>query len=227
MPLQPSSSLLLRLRRALETPREDRPFASGWISGTLALVLGLAGLLLMVALHVPAFLMTPELGLVRASAVTRPALHLVLIIAYALALLSLILRDRKMLGFLAMAVTLSATLIGLPAASAAAPAAGGLFVGLDFFVLNLLFLGFVYVPLERYEPNRPEQVVLRAEWREDLLSFVRHLSPAAAALAARLWRAGTGSARLRSAIPVSVPPVRRRSATVNERGIVLADRCRI
>jgi len=46
------------------------------------------------------------------------------------------------------------------------------YFGLDFFVLNLLFTGFLFIPLERMAPHIPEQTVFRAEWREDLFYYL-------------------------------------------------------
>jgi sterol desaturase/sphingolipid hydroxylase (fatty acid hydroxylase superfamily) len=46
-----------------------------------------------------------------------------------------------------------------------------IYFGLDFFVLNVVFGGVLFVPLERLFPKRAEQPVFRTEWREDLLYY--------------------------------------------------------
>ncbi|KIT15348.1 hypothetical protein [Jannaschia aquimarina] len=46
-------SFLRALMTQLETPREARPFGSGWLSGSLALLAALAGLLLVVIRWLP------------------------------------------------------------------------------------------------------------------------------------------------------------------------------
>lgn len=46
-----------------------------------------------------------------------------------------------------------------------------IYLGLDYFVLNLVFMGLVFIPIERILGKR-EQAIFRAEWREDLLYFL-------------------------------------------------------
>ena len=98
-------------------------------------------------------------------------LYFVLIAGFALAALSLILRKDKTLGGAAMAVTMLATMIGsLPAHRDYR--IEGIFFGLDFFILNVLFTGALFIPIERLFPQNPDQPVLRDEWREDLFYYL-------------------------------------------------------
>ena len=160
------------LRNELEAPREERPFGSGWLSGTLALLAGLAGLFLVVALRHPSLFTLPELGAIRQQPLFTPAVYLVLLAAYVLAAISLLLRPEKVLGVTAMGVTLLASIIGTLPATVLPGEGTGIFFGLDFFVLNVLFIGFLFVPLERLFPEHPEQTLFRDEWREDLFYYL-------------------------------------------------------
>ncbi|GLS45738.1 sterol desaturase family protein [Methylobacterium brachythecii] len=161
---------LSNLVAELEQPRSERPFGSGWLSGSAALLCAVTATLMVVALRNPDLLTTPELAMVRDSALFRPFLYLVLITGYVLSALSLALRPDKTLGFTAMAATLLASFIGsLP--THASFKLEGAFLGLDFFVLNVLFMGFLFVPLERLFPRNRDQVLLREEWREDLFYY--------------------------------------------------------
>lgn len=47
-----------------------------------------------------------------------------------------------------------------------------LYLGLDFFVLRMIFTGLLFVPLETFFPRWKEQPVFRQEWREDLFYFL-------------------------------------------------------
>jgi lathosterol oxidase len=47
----------------------------------------------------------------------------------------------------------------------------GPFLGLDWFLLNLILYSLVYVPLERAFAKHPEQGTFRDEWRTDLAYF--------------------------------------------------------
>lgn len=164
------TSYLARLGAELERPRSERPFGSGWLSGAGGLLAGITAILMVIALRNPDLLTVPQLALVRDSALFRPAIYLVLIVGYVLSILSLILRTDKLLGFTAMTATLLAGLVGsLP--THASLQVEGVFLGLDFFVLNVLFMGFLFVPLERLFPQNRDQTLLREEWREDLFYY--------------------------------------------------------
>lgn len=166
------SGYFQKFMRDLESPREVRRFGSGWLSGFFALLLAISGLLMVVALRFPDWFATPELQVVKDWGGFRLAIHLTLLAAYALALLSLLLRTRKVLGFTALMVALSATLLGGANVQPGETASLGIFFGLDFFIVNLLATGFMFAPLERLLPHRREQRLFRTEWREDLFYFL-------------------------------------------------------
>ena len=161
-----------KLQSELETPREQRPFGTGWISGTLGLAAAIAGLTFVVALKFPDVFSTPELQRITFSSWFRFVIFFFLISAFLLAALSMILRERKTLGVATLAVTLLATLLGGLHIAPPAGQTAGLFLGLDFFIVNVIFLGFIFIPLERLFPHRPEQTVFRTEWREDLFYYL-------------------------------------------------------
>jgi sterol desaturase/sphingolipid hydroxylase (fatty acid hydroxylase superfamily) len=168
----PGRGYLGQLMRDLESPREVRRFGSGWLSGFFALLLAISGFLMVVALRFPSWLSTPELEVVRDWAGFRPAIHGILLLSYALALLSLLLRPRKVLGASALIIGIAAALLGGAQVQPEETASLGIFFGLDFFVVNLLATGLMFAPLERLFPRRREQRLFRAEWREDLFYYL-------------------------------------------------------
>lgn len=163
---------LTKLVHDLEAPADVRRFGSGWLAGFFGLLLALSGLAMVVALRFPAWFATPDLELVRGWGGFRGVLHLILLAGYALSLLSLVLRSRKVLGLTGLLVALAASLLGGASAEAAEVNSWGIFFGLDFFVVNLLATGFMFAPLERFVPHRGEQRLFRQEWREDLFYFL-------------------------------------------------------
>ncbi|MDR3375588.1 MAG: sterol desaturase family protein [Ancalomicrobiaceae bacterium] len=164
------SRLRMMLRRELEAPQDLRRFGTGWISGTFAVLAGSVSLLLALANRYPDILLISELEVVRQHPAFQAAIYFVLIAAYALSILSLILRDNKTLGIFAMTLTLAASLLGsLPPRHVGSI---GVSVGLDYFVLNTLFIGFLFVPFERMVPHRRDQSIFRTEWREDLFYYL-------------------------------------------------------
>lgn len=172
LPCMKPHDVRLKIRRELEAPPALQRFGSGWISGVLGLVLGVAGLFIVLSLLAPGTFSMPELQRFHDRAAFRLALHGLLIGAFLCSALSLALRRDRTLGTAGLAATLVAALIGGSHATAVAPDVTPLFLGLDFFVLNVLFTGFLFVPVERIFPHRPDQAIFREEWREDLFYYL-------------------------------------------------------
>jgi len=170
--MNPLHEARLSLRRELEAPAALRRFGSGWISGVLGLVLGVAGLLLVLSLRAPGLFAMAETRAFQDAVWFRLALHILLLAAFALSALSLALRPSKMLGTCGIAATLIAALLGGSRATALVPDATPLFFGLDWFVLNVLFTGFLFIPIERLFPRQAGQAIFRDEWREDLFYYL-------------------------------------------------------
>lgn len=165
-------NFLQRLARDLEAPIEARGFGTGWFSGFFGLILAIAGLCFVAALRWPAWAGMPELGTVRDLSTFRLAVHGVLIAAYALALLSLLLRPRKALGATALAIALTATILGGSAVQPDETRNWGIFFGIDFFAVNMVATGLMFAPLERVFPRISSQRLFRQEWREDLFYYL-------------------------------------------------------
>jgi sterol desaturase/sphingolipid hydroxylase (fatty acid hydroxylase superfamily) len=99
-------------------------------------------------------------------------LHILLLTAFALAAVSLVLRKGKLLGTVGISLTLLAAMLGGSQSAAVAPDVTPLYLGLDFFVLRILFTGFLFIPLERIFAQWKEQPIFRTEWREDLFYYL-------------------------------------------------------
>jgi sterol desaturase/sphingolipid hydroxylase (fatty acid hydroxylase superfamily) len=166
------ADILKSLRKDLEAPIEARGFGTGWFAGFFAVLLAFAGLGMVLALRYPALLSTPQLAAVRDWSGFRPLVHIVILGAYALALISLLLRPRKALGFTALGLALVAGLLGGSGAEAREVHDWGIFFGLDFFVLNLVMSGLMFAPIERFFPHIDRQRLFRIEWREDLFYYL-------------------------------------------------------
>lgn len=91
-----------------------------------------------------------------------------------LACVNMILRRNRVLGFSAIVVVFLATVLG-ETSNASLPAsanAGLVNLGLDWFALNILFTGILFVPLEKIFGRLSDQPLFRSEWREDLFYFL-------------------------------------------------------
>lgn len=163
-----------KVRGDLESPPEQRRLGTGWLSGVAALVASVAGLLFVLCLRFPGVLTIPQVRPYYDSPAFRLALHFLLIAAFTLGVLSVALRVNKVLGFTAITVTLLATILGgsrTHAAGTGGELVHGAFLGLDWFVLNVIFTGLLFIPVERLFAHRRDQPLFRVEWREDLLYY--------------------------------------------------------
>lgn len=186
-----------------ELDSTDRKFGSGWISGTLGILLASMGLAAVICFLYPDLLTLQELryGFYRENLYwIRPLLFGVLTVAYLLGITNLALRKNKTLGFTTLGLALTASLLGGASAEATQDIRGDVSLGLDFFFLNLIMLGALFIPLERIF-KKVDQRILRYEWREDLLYFfisklfvqfltLLSLTPALTILANTQWASG-------------------------------------
>ncbi len=160
------------LRADLQAEKADRRFGSGWISGVLALFLAMAGLIGVLCLRFPQVLTTEMVRGQYDVPLIRVLLHVDLILGFGLAVLNLALRRQKIMGFAAITGVLVATLLGGSQAESTGALATGIYFGLDWFLLNLAFLGIIFIPLERFFARLPDQSIFRQDWRADLFYFL-------------------------------------------------------
>lgn len=164
--------ILNKIITQLETPRDERPLGSGWLSGSLALLAAISGFLIVLLRWFPETFSYPEIAFIQDSNVVSFFLRFTLLSGYALSLLSLILSVRKTLGWTALAISVVASLMATTQPTFAGDAPQSIYFGLDFFIINVLLVGFLFVPLERFFPARAEQIVFREEWREDMFYYL-------------------------------------------------------
>lgn len=161
---QPSSSQPL-------SAAEPTHFGSGWISGVFSTALGVIGLGAVLCFHYPSLLTMPALRSLYPIPYVRALLHLVLVGSFLLGVLSILLRQSKALGLTGITFTLVAALLGGSRVPIEGELIEGPFLGLDWFLLNLIGYSLVFIPLERLFAQRPDQPVLRHGWRTDLVYF--------------------------------------------------------
>jgi len=156
----------------------DTRFGSGWISGTLSIAfagLGYGGVL---CLLFPWLLTTPDARGLYPLPLVRALIHALLVAGFGLGVLSVLLRRREpKAGLTGILLALAAALLGGAGAPVGTMRATPAYVGLDWFLLNVLLLALIFVPLERLVPLRPAQRVFRPGWQTDLGYFaVSHLA---------------------------------------------------
>jgi sterol desaturase/sphingolipid hydroxylase (fatty acid hydroxylase superfamily) len=150
---------------------EPTAFGHGWISGYLSALFAIIGLGAVLCFHFPQFLTMPELRHYYPVPYIRALLHVLLVAAFLLGLVSLLLRKNKALGVIGMTLTLIAALLGGSGVPLNGELTDGPFLGLDWFLLNLILYSALYIPMERLFARRPEQPVFRPQWNVDLTYF--------------------------------------------------------
>lgn len=158
-----------RRRLSLAT-HEPTSFGTGFISGLVSAILGIAAFGVVLSLRSPEYLGLDEMRELHALPWARALIHVALVTAFLLGSVSAMLRVNKALALTGIGFTLAAALLGGSQASAGDDGATpGL--GVDFMVLNLMLYSAVFVPLERLFALRPEQPVFRRQWLVDLTYF--------------------------------------------------------
>jgi sterol desaturase/sphingolipid hydroxylase (fatty acid hydroxylase superfamily) len=166
----PPAAAAPRAHVSLQTS-EPIAFGHGWISGFLSALFGVVGLGAVLCFHFPDLLTMPRLRAYYPLPYIRATLHVLLVASFLLGVLSVCLRRNKALGLIGMTATVVAALLGGSRVPITGELRDGPFLGLDWFLLNLIVYSALYVPLERFFALRPEQPTFRPQWRVDLTYF--------------------------------------------------------
>jgi lathosterol oxidase len=165
---------LARQRRqvhvALETT-EPMSFGYGFISGLISAILGITGFGIVLSLRFPQYLAYAQVRPLHSFEYLRAAIHVVLVASFLLGSVSAFLRTNKTLALTGIGFTLAAALIGGSRVPIGTDDGRASWLGVDFFVLNLILYSAVFVPLERVFALRADQPVFRRHWLLDLTYF--------------------------------------------------------
>ncbi len=178
---------------------------AGRRTGRAALWLASLSLLTVLCFHYPELLTTPDLRAHYPMDVVIALLRTALSLAIVLGATSILLGGPARNPLLALALGLSAVWLGGYAVEARSPGPSHYYLGLDWFVLDVLILAVIFIPLERLAPHDPEQPLLRPGYRTDLVYFfVNHLliqMTVWATLAPAMWLFGfSADSALRAAV---------------------------
>jgi sterol desaturase/sphingolipid hydroxylase (fatty acid hydroxylase superfamily) len=158
-------------RLALQTT-EPTSFGHGFISGIVSAILGITAFGLVLALRFPHLFGLAELRPLRSFAYLQALIQLSLLASFLLGAVSAWLRTNKVLALTGLVFTLAASMLGgSQAATLASEGTARPWLGIDFFVLNLLLYSGAFVPLERLFALRADQPVFRRDWPLDLTYF--------------------------------------------------------
>jgi sterol desaturase/sphingolipid hydroxylase (fatty acid hydroxylase superfamily) len=144
----------------------------GLVSGVIALTLAILCFLGVLAFHFPEYLTTPQLRKSYDVAVLRQVMYWAMVLAGGIALFNIVFRRARWLAFGAF------VLIGLTLALGGHKVPVNDFpdntpyIGLDWFILDLLGSTLIFVFIEKLFALRKDQPVFRPEWQTDLHHFI-------------------------------------------------------
>ncbi|HWI11496.1 MAG TPA: sterol desaturase family protein, partial [Burkholderiaceae bacterium] len=161
-----------KLNKLSESHGALRP-GKGLVSGVIALSLAILCFLGVLAFHWPQYLTTPQLRQSYNVDVMRLLLFWAMVLAGAIALYNIISGRARWLAFAAF------VLIGLSLALGGhkVPVDSNFpdhtpYIGLDWFILDLLGSSLIFIFIEKLFAHRKDQPVFRAEWQTDFHHFV-------------------------------------------------------
>ncbi len=150
---------------------EPTPLGSGFASGLVSAILGIAGFGAVLCLRFPQYLTHASLRPLYSLEYLRAIIHVTLVASFLLGSVSAFLRANKALALIGIGFTLAAALLGGSQVPVDTDLRDQSWLGLDFFVLNLMLYSAVFIPLERLFARRVDQPVFRRQWIVDLTYF--------------------------------------------------------
>jgi sterol desaturase/sphingolipid hydroxylase (fatty acid hydroxylase superfamily) len=162
---------LRKLNQLSESHGELRT-GKGMVSGVIALVLAVSCFLGVLAFHFPQYLTTPELRKSYNVDVMRQLLYWSMVIAGGLALFNIVRGRARWLALAAFALIALAALLGGHKVPVNDFADNTPYIGLDWFVLDLLGSSLIFIFIEKLFALRREQPVFRPEWQTDVHHFI-------------------------------------------------------
>lgn len=146
-------------------------FGQGVIATIIAFTLGVLCLLAVLAFRFPEYLTTPELRHQYSVDVLRWLMFGGLLVAGGLALANLLLGVRRNLNLVAFACVIAALALGGSRVPVGEFPDDTPYIGLDWFILDLLGSTLIFIVLEKLFPLYRNQLVFRKEWQTDLKHF--------------------------------------------------------
>jgi predicted cobalt transporter CbtA len=156
--------LIDKLNRLSKSHGTLRP-GKGMISGVIALGLAILCFLGVLAFHFPEYLTTPELRKSYGVDVMRLLLFWSLVLSGALALLDIVMGRARWLALTAFVLIGISLALGGHKVPVNDFADDTPYIGLDWFVLDVLGSTLIFVFIEKLFALRKEQPVFRPEWQ--------------------------------------------------------------
>jgi sterol desaturase/sphingolipid hydroxylase (fatty acid hydroxylase superfamily) len=160
-----------KLNQLTESHGELRP-GKGLISGIIALSLAILCFLGVLAFHFPEYLTTPQLRQSYNVDVIRKIMYGALVIAGGIAIFNTVFGRARWLALAAFVLVALTALLGGHKVPVNDFADNTPYIGLDWFILDLLGSSLIFIFVEKLFALRKQQPVFRAEWQTDFHHFI-------------------------------------------------------
>ena len=155
---------LLQSSGALQTGK-------GLVSGIVAALLGFLCFLGVLAFHYPQYLTTPELRHMYSVDAIRHLLFGALVLAGSIATTNMVLGRRRGINLVALVFVITSVTLGGSHVPVADFPDHTPYIGLDWFILDLLGSTVIFIVIEKIFPLYKGQVIFRPEWQTDMVHF--------------------------------------------------------
>jgi sterol desaturase/sphingolipid hydroxylase (fatty acid hydroxylase superfamily) len=145
---------------------------TGMTSGVIALTLAILCLLGVLAFHFPEYLTTPQLRKSYDVDAMRLVMYWAMVIAGSIALFNIVFGRVRWLSFSAFTLIALTLVLGGHKVPVNDFPDNTPYIGLDWFILDLLGSTLIFVFVEKLFPLRREQPVFRPEWQTDFHHFI-------------------------------------------------------
>jgi sterol desaturase/sphingolipid hydroxylase (fatty acid hydroxylase superfamily) len=163
---------LQKLNRLTESHGEIRP-GKGLVTGVIALTLAILCFLGVLAFHFPQYLTTPELRKSYDVEWMRRLMYAAMVISGGLSLFNIVFGRVRWLSAAAfLLVALTAVLGGHKVDVDPNFPDNTPYIGLDWFILDLLGSSLIFIFIEKLFALRKDQPVFRPEWQTDFHHFI-------------------------------------------------------
>ena len=176
------ADVVQEIRKGVDLARSHGPLrpGKGMVSGMLALVLANFSMLAVLMFQFPVFLSTPKVREYLSFDAMRTVLLVAMVLCGALALTNIVFNRVRRLSAWALfwlAVAVVGSQLGVSATGhgwlPAGRVAGNMpYLGIDWFIFDLLATTLLFTTIEKLRPLRPDMPVFRKEWQTDFMYFV-------------------------------------------------------
>jgi sterol desaturase/sphingolipid hydroxylase (fatty acid hydroxylase superfamily) len=147
------------------------PAGSGLLSGVIALSLAILCVLGAIAFHFPQYFTTPELRAHYSTDLIRHIMFAALVIAGSISLLNVLFNQERKINAVAGVLVLICLALGGSHIPVANYPDHTPYIGLDWFILDLLGSTLIFAAIEKLFPLYKGQLLFRKEWQTDLVHF--------------------------------------------------------